>query len=440
MMNSEDFSHLVLSPQEVDIVIYHGNCTDGFASALAAWDYFKKNNGINVLSHKVEYHPAFFNQQPPDVNGKNVLICDFTYNYEQTMEMLKNANKLVILDHHESAVRKLENIPAENKVFRMDHSGAYLTWKYFYPDLDVPLLIKYVQDNDIWLKAMPNTREVTSYLFSLPFDFQEYGKLLDDNEITKIIPIAQGMQKQNQTYIDQSIKNCALKFQQIDGTYYFIAHINSTVLKSEIGNEVLKKYPNVDFSAVYSVNGDSVYYGLRSDENKQNVTRIAEKYGGGGHRNSSGMMFNYTTEFPGKLLDGSTLYYVLNNIYFNKDFVMLNCTHNKIHVAKYLLQNKYTEKLSDGTTRNVQQCNSIFRNLKLDSTFYEYRNFSLVWSLNGQETCDCVVSWVPDCPVSMFSIRYAFQLQENYNLNENDRICTFSCKYDTLNDFLVSFN
>jgi len=35
--------------------------------------------------------------------------------------------KLLILDHHKTAQDDLKDLPNENKIFRMDHSGAYLT-------------------------------------------------------------------------------------------------------------------------------------------------------------------------------------------------------------------------------------------------------------------------------------------------------------------------
>lgn len=31
----------------------------------------------------------------------------------------------------------------------MDHSGAYLVWKYFFPDTDIPLFIRYIEDADL---------------------------------------------------------------------------------------------------------------------------------------------------------------------------------------------------------------------------------------------------------------------------------------------------
>jgi len=38
-------------------------------------------------------------------------------------------------------------------------------------------MIIYVEDNDIWLKKQPKTLEFTAFMFTLPFTFEDYGKL-----------------------------------------------------------------------------------------------------------------------------------------------------------------------------------------------------------------------------------------------------------------------
>lgn len=34
----------MLSKDEIDLVIYHRNCPDGFGSALASWKYYKEHH------------------------------------------------------------------------------------------------------------------------------------------------------------------------------------------------------------------------------------------------------------------------------------------------------------------------------------------------------------------------------------------------------------
>jgi oligoribonuclease NrnB/cAMP/cGMP phosphodiesterase (DHH superfamily) len=437
-MDSKDFSLLALNPSEVDLVIYHGRCSDGFTSALAAYTYFKSNGGFNKNGVKVEYFPASFSAPPPDVSGKNVLICDFSYKFAQMTEMISSAKSLVILDHHKSAERELEKIPNANKVFRMDHSGAYITWKYFYPEEDVPLLVKYVEDNDIWLKAMPNTREVTSYIFTLPFEFEEYEKLLDPKQLEAIIPVAEGMNKQNLHYTEKALSFNTLKFVQVDKEYYFVVHLNSSVLKSEIGNQVLGKYPNSDFSAIYSVNGNATFFSLRSENDRADVSVIAGKYGGGGHRNASGLSVYNTIEFPGKLIDENTMYNLLDNIYFSEfnwqkekiNVVYLNCTHHKRHIGKYLLQQRTIEKAQEGD-RVVQQCCSCKRNSD-NNKDYIFCDFSCVWNYDGKNNKTWYsVLWNKDTingtsPEKI--LNELFGSNEDYQYIESDKRVVFTVK------------
>jgi oligoribonuclease NrnB/cAMP/cGMP phosphodiesterase (DHH superfamily) len=257
--------------------------------------------------------------------------------------MIQSANKLVILDHHKTAEADLKAIPDENKVFRMDHSGAYITWKYFnQSDSSVPRLITYVEDNDIWLKKQPNTREFTSYLFSMPMTFDEYEKFLDDNYIDNtVFPIGSGMMKQNESFILQGIRRSTPTFINIDGKFYFNVVLNTSVLKSELGNRVLSEYPNCDFSIMYNYDNltNETWLSLRSDDMKADVSEIAKRYNGGGHKNSSGVSrYGFTTNLPCIVLGDINVYKLLDTINHNDNIVSLNTNYLKKELALYLLR------------------------------------------------------------------------------------------------------
>lgn len=382
-----DFSKTNLKLDNIDIVIYHGGCVDGFGAALAVNQYYKRNNIIkNII-----YFPGYYNSPPPNVQNKNVLICDFSYSKEITLNLISQAQNLLILDHHKSAEINLKDIPEVNKVFDMNHSGAYITWKYFFGSEDVPLLIKYIEDNDIWLKQMPFTSEVTSYIQSLPFEFTEYEKLLDENYINNtVIPSGIGMYKQNEYYIKQAIKRATPKFVLIDNKYYFGCFLNTSVLKSEIGSKVFSEYTLCDFSAMYNLNDNKpeTFFSLRSEDERADVSAIALKYGGGGHRNASGITVNYICNMlPCKEITGIDIYKQLSQIYFTNEFpqisltdniygVQLNSSNNKYELARYLLQVKYVNK----DNKNVLQCEYIAKNKKINIDIGNVVKYSLVWS------------------------------------------------------------
>lgn len=391
------FDGLLMKPDDVDFVIYHGGCIDGFTSAYCVYEYL--NN--KYPDREVTYHYGIFERSPPfsDLIKKNVLICDFSYSYNDIMKIINVCNKFCILDHHKSALNNLKDVPDKYKIFRMDHCGSYLTWRFFNQEkTEIPLMITYVEDNDIWLKKQDKTCEFTAYMYTLPFSFEEYGKAMDDNFIkNEIFVQGTGMVKQNNTIIAQNLKHFTPKFIQIKDKYYFAAYLNSSVLKSELGHKAFEEYKNINFSIIYTLNGNnSCYFSFRSLETATDVSEIASHFGGGGHAAASGVTcYNSGYELPTKHIDNSSLYNVLNNIYlrslrFDDQYIYIVCVNSsqyKNELGKYLLQQRYKTK----SNNIVQECVSILRNQdyqtnKVNNNIENTPDFchmSVVWHYDG---------------------------------------------------------
>lgn len=399
-----DISSFALKANEIDLVIYHGGCSDGFGSALASYVFFKPTDGKNVNGNTVEYYQGVFKQPPPNVKGKNVLICDFSYDKKTMEKMISDARSLLVIDHHKTARKALRGLPQENKYFDMKHSGASLTWAYFFPNQPLPLFIRYIEDNDIWLKKMENTDAFCNYYYGLPQEFPEYEKLLDEQEIANVMPLAIAMHKQNEVYIKQALSQATMKFCRFGGEYYMVASCNTSVLKSEIGNKLLTKYPYCDLSAVFSLRDNVTYYSLRSDDLRTDTTKISSKFGGGGHRNASGMTSENSTEIGGKVIDTDITYKFLEScsvtVLDNELFVRCFSNFNVHILGKYLLQKVYDEQIpgividelddrdDDELTpeeysqryRAVQKCCSIMRTKLKNPEYYSLCKASIVSS------------------------------------------------------------
>lgn len=430
-----DFCQVNMQPCEVEYVIYHGNCSDGFGSALCAHIFFKELDQSE--KNKPVYHPGKFGILPPldDIKNKCVLICDFSYKKDQLQKLLSVVKKLLILDHHKTAKDDLKDLPDENKVFRMDHSGAYITWRYFFRNRKVPLGIRYIEDNDIWKKEMPNTYEFTAFMFALPFTFDAYERLLDDEYINKeVFSQGIGMVKQNNNIISKSVKFAAPKFVQIKEKYYFVAHLNTTELKSEIGHKAFVEHPNINFSVMYSHNDyhDSTSFSLRSLDTATDVSEIAKLFGGGGHRNASGANCNYVINtLPVTIIDNHKSYFLLNNIYeissTNEGNILntiyLNSSHFKHQLVKYLLQVRYTT--TDGL--EVQECSSIINNRNTGNKL-EYKKYdvSVVWNYDGCNDC----TWFTVSYIDPLLKNVLIQKFKDYdNFDVHDDVLVFSQKF-----------
>lgn len=154
------------------LVLYHASCADGFGAAWAAWKYFGDN---------ADYKPVSYGGEVPDVQGyKRVYLVDFSYPLNVINKMREGApysDYVIIIDHHKSAQEMLKDYPFAE--FDMAHSGACLTWLYFHRAVEVPQLIKTIEDRDLWLFKLPNTRELSAWIWSYPYDFELWSRMAE---------------------------------------------------------------------------------------------------------------------------------------------------------------------------------------------------------------------------------------------------------------------
>lgn len=277
-----------LTPSEINVVIYHFPCSDGYGGRWVAERYLKKNAVGNVY-----YINANYGEEPSqhinNIEGANVLIVDFSYDANVIRNMLTKVNKLLILDHHASAERKLGDFP-ENSYFDMTHSGAWLAWKYFYPDQDVPKLIEYIQDRDLWTNKLPGIEAFSLYFQTfVPFTFEAYDEYFDNNKVESAIQLGKSMVSYRDKTVEQLAGNAKLIQVNIGGglivSYYLI---NCNVFISELGNYLSRK---ADFAVIWFCNNfkdkNILQVKLRSN-NRFDVSKLADLFCGGGHPNASG--------------------------------------------------------------------------------------------------------------------------------------------------------
>ncbi len=363
-----------MQPSDVEYVIYHGGCSDGFTCALIANEYFKKS------TKNVKYHAASFYNPPPfdEIKDANVLFCDFAYNKEDMQRIIELSKNMLIIDHHIGAQEELKDIPSHLKIYDMNECGASLTYQFFYPQNKTrPMMIDYVKDNDLWIKKQPKTLEFTAYMYSLDFKFEQYSKLLDDDFVVKEAFVqGEAMVKQNNCYMKKLIKHACIKFINLNNQYYFVAYLNSAILKSELGNLCLEKFPDINFSVIYSYEDDNnaTTFSLRSTNDHNDVNKIAKLFGGKGHRNASGCCIpTMSSHLPSTIVDhtSAVFFSIQNNLKLvefakNEYVVILNSSIHKKCLGKYLLQDR----------NNLQETN-----LRLKNDVFI--NTSVVWSYDS---------------------------------------------------------
>lgn len=265
---------MILEPSSVNLVIYHANCTDGFGAAYAAW---------KLLGDRAEYHPAKYGEAPPDVSGKNVVVLDFSYDNTTTKKLMKDAKNFLIIDHHKTAMVELHDVSCTR--FDMNHSGAMLAWKFFHPGKDAPRLIKFIEDRDLWKWEIPYSKEFSAAFDMVPFDFEEFDKYLDDSAVDDAQERGSYILAYSKTVISKIAKHAAPR--RLDGKEVLV--VNSPHWMSEIGNTL---GPRCDFAVIWYWDHDTrqVKVSLRAHHDDADVSEVAKKYGGGGHRKAAGFV------------------------------------------------------------------------------------------------------------------------------------------------------
>lgn len=260
------------------ICIYHGNCADGFG---AAWV-------VRKALGEIEFHPGVYQNPPPDVSGKDVVMVDFSYKRPTLLQMASQANSMLILDHHKTAIEDLVDLPANvQTTFDVEHSGAMLAWLHYFPHIEPPQLLLHIEDRDLWRFNIPFTREIQANVFSYPYDFGAWDELMAKDPA---LLIAEGSAIERKHFKDiAELIKVVTRPMKIGGYLVQVANLPYT-LTSDAGHALAKGFP---FAACYWDTPEGRVFSLRSTDDGIDVSAVAKQYGGGGHRNASGFRISF---------------------------------------------------------------------------------------------------------------------------------------------------
>lgn len=272
------------------VVIYHDQCSDGHGAAYAAWKKFGES---------ASYVPLKAGADAPTLVNKELYIVDFSFDFE-TLTKLRAENKsVVVIDHHLSAKDAVTAFP-EN-IFDMEHSGATLAWKYFHPETPTPSLLLYVEDHDIWKFALPDNREFNAALGQYPMTFKSWDALIRDleDEAYKTRFVQNG--KVISEFEDKHVASLLNYKESVQFEGHTVYALNASRNYRSILGHHLAALSEKDFGTALGI----VYYrtlgginiSLRS-EGDVDVSKIAQKYGGGGHMHAASIRVADFSKLP----------------------------------------------------------------------------------------------------------------------------------------------
>jgi len=270
-------------------VIYHADCPDGFSGAWTAWKKFKD---------KAIYIPLYHNMPlPPEVEDRDVYLIDFTYTDQQMLnELFEKAKRVVLIDHHITTKPFLDQF--EGYDFDLKHSGAAIAWRYFHPKVPMPKLLSYIEAIDLGRFDEPNVKEVDQLTNLYEYNFDIWDSLIKDfeNAQKRFEHINTGkilLKKMN-----KEVEKIVSLAEDVEFEGVKCKMVNTPIHVSYVGEALYSKYPPM--SVIWSRRRNLIVVSLRSD-GSVDVAKIAEKYGGGGHRKAAAFRWeaDHILHFPG---------------------------------------------------------------------------------------------------------------------------------------------
>ncbi len=316
----------------MDLIIYHNNCPDGFCAALIGKKRYPEAQ-LHPMNHGQENALA---NLLPLVTGKDILMVDFSLRTRaENIAVFEAAKSFRIFDHHKTAEAELEGL--DFAAFDMKRSGAGLTWDELFgkyddqvyksdkdirigpnrsytgmPEPNRPWYVDFVEDRDLWTWALPRTKEINAFIMTLPFT-ETAWRALETMTADQAANLGTGALAHVDHYVREIVNHRQMGAIESDilgisvsGKHeriklkYSVAVVNAPYLNcSEVGNVLATDYAHIGLS--WFERGDGVIqFSLRSNDDID-VSAIAKKYNGGGHRNAAG--FQLSREEGHKLID-----------------------------------------------------------------------------------------------------------------------------------------
>ena len=248
---------------------------DGFGGAYAAWKKF--GNRAEYIAVDPETLPNEFPE------GREMYAVDVSYPIRVQREIRKKNKSLVVIDHHIS--RKKDTSFFRENIFKNTNSGAVLAWKYFHKDKKIPKLLLHIEDIDLWKFKLGKTKEIISVLEFIKQDFKTWDALVRELETKKgkekVVREGALILQYRQVLIDKLVQRAVpVVFEKRKAVA-----VNSPVFNSEIAHLLIKQGHKLVI--VWAEGERWTKASLRSN-GKIDVSKIAQKYNGGGHKAAAG--------------------------------------------------------------------------------------------------------------------------------------------------------
>jgi oligoribonuclease NrnB/cAMP/cGMP phosphodiesterase (DHH superfamily) len=218
-------------------------------------------------------------------------------------------DSMIWIDHHKSSIDRFkEKTSREPKGIRnLEYAACELTWNYFHPKEEIPLLVKYLGMYDSFRHR--GTKEETKTLqiqyaarmqFTCPEDFDDYFRVYNESPallsyfVTELMDAGEKILEYVTEMAKESIKrgfDLSIKGKR------FLTVNENRLNPSKFGIDHHRMGYDGFASFWYRPDIDGWEFSLYSDDKKTDVSLIAKEMGGGGHFGAAGFTLNNIEDF-----------------------------------------------------------------------------------------------------------------------------------------------
>lgn len=273
--------------KKFDVITFHSPCSDGNTGAWCIWKNNPSAKLIPVTHGKT--------LKEDDYKDKSIAIVDFCFPRKHLLEIVTKAKKVVILDHHKTAERDLQNLSHPNLevIFDMSRSGAQIAWDYMGMGETRHWFIECVADRDLWKWQIPWSKAVGKATLELGYhsSVQKIDELIENRRYVEFVEMGNYLLAKEEKSVKNSLKSVLFSEMRTKSGTYRVAMSTAYYNRSEVGCRLADKYP-VDFAVLYTYDfpRDEWWVSFRSSRTSNiDLSVIAEELPlGGGHAGSAG--------------------------------------------------------------------------------------------------------------------------------------------------------
>lgn len=289
-------------------IVYHQakpgtDCPDGIC---AAWVVARAIGGdIELIGdsylNNSEYDRPEY-KLPFDFAGKQIILVDFSYPKSILERIAANSKSLTILDHH---VSRADDISAlSDRIlggYNGAECGATFAWCFFHPEKPEPWFLRHVWRRDTGADGYydgecPESEAISEAMSSrrrqygigeaaFPF-FDELCRVSETELVAVGMPKISERNEAIQSYLSEW--ELAPKMIDVLGDRVPLFECPQYLHRnySMVGSMATRRHQDYPFVAVIA--GDPTKISLRSHSQGADVSVIARRLGGGGHRHAAG--------------------------------------------------------------------------------------------------------------------------------------------------------